>query len=114
MTTPTYQEVLSHLAAASQQNASPGALTSMTQVFADLGGQALADRRGPGGKHWGTWTDWCWRNQRPALPTTAADALQFAEDLAADIDDADKVLEICAIVADRHLAAGYDDPWSQP
>lgn len=110
MTRPSYQELRERLADAADTAAGPEALAALTDAFATLGQQALAERCNRG-THWVVWADWCWRNDTPALPAAAGTCQRFLDEMAAEIEDADELLEICAAITGGHLDGGYPDPW---
>ena len=110
MTRPSYQQLRERMANAADTAAGPEALAALTDAFAALGQQALAERRSHG-THWGIWADWCWRNDTPALPADGGSCQRFLHDMAAEIEDADELLEICAAITGGHIDSGYPDPW---
>jgi len=86
-----------------------GDLSTLADALAQLGHEARHDDAF--GADWACWADWCWRAGVPPLPASPATARGFVEEVAAEMPDADDLLDVIAAVGDRHRAAGHPDPF---
>lgn len=84
-------------------------LSTLADGLAALGDEARRDDAF--GADWACWADWCWRAGVPSLPASPATARAFVEDVAAEMPDADELLDVIAAVGDRHRAGGHPDPF---
>ena len=86
-----------------------GDLPALTDALAALGDEARRDDAF--GADWACWADWCWRAGVQALPASPVTARAFVEDVAAEMHDADELLDLIGVVGDRHRTAGHPDPF---
>jgi hypothetical protein len=78
-------------------------LSTLTDALAHLGQEARRDDAF--GAEWGCWADWYWRMDVTAMPAWPATARAFVEDVAAELSDADDLLDVIAAVGSRHRDA---------
>lgn len=80
------------------------ALAAAVAALVRIGAEALAERENRGDQ-WGTWADWCYTQQIPALPADRDDVARWAD--TADLPESDIAAVLAAIEA-VHRSSGWD------